>query len=132
MNTVPPPGSRRAVPSGLSEVQRRRLQQLLDDPDTWVLRTSWLAFLQHGNDATLIATDALSADQRAAALAWLRQQRHALHRELVGDESAPDGWLESLPLVQRLESLGPIGPRRHRLPPDRHAAAEGARVTPDG
>jgi hypothetical protein len=120
-----PGGSRRAVPRGMNAEQRARLQQLLDDPDTWVLRLSWEAFLTHGDPATLVETGALTADQRAAALAWLRQQRHALHRELAGDPIAPDGWLEALPLVQRLEELGPMGERGGRvvLPPADHRAA---------
>lgn len=122
-----PGGSRRAVPRGLNTEQRARLQQLLDDPDTWVQRLSWEAFLTHGDPATLVDTAALTADQRAAALAWLRQQRHALHRELAGGPVAPDGWLEALPLVQRLEQLGPIGQRSGRvvLPPPVHRAANG-------
>jgi hypothetical protein len=112
--------------------QRDRLQQLLDDPDTWVQRLSWQAFLADGGPATLVDTAELTADQRAAALAWLRQQRHALHRELVGSGIAPDGWLEALPLVQRLESLGPMGERDGRvvLPPADHRAAKGPVVRP--
>lgn len=120
-------GSRRAVPRGMNADQRDRLQRLLDDPDTWVHRLSWQAFLTHGGPATLVDTAELTADQRAAALAWLRQQRHALHRELVGEPIAPDGWLEALPIVQRLESLGPMGERGGRvdLPPADHRAAQG-------
>jgi hypothetical protein len=122
-----PGGSRRAVPRGLNTEQRERLQQLLDDPDTWVQRLSWEAFLTHGDPATLVDTAALTADQRAAALAWLRQQRHALHRELAGGPIAPDGWLEALPLVQRLEELGPMGTRSGPvvLPPAVLRAASG-------
>jgi hypothetical protein len=102
--TMPPrkPGSRRAVPRNLTDEQRERLRRLLDDPDTWVLRPGWEPYLLGGDEAPLVRTDELSADNRAAALAWLRQQRHALHRELVGPEVAPEGWLESLPLYQRL------------------------------
>jgi hypothetical protein len=104
---MPPtmPSSRRTVPARLTDEQRERLRFLLDDPDTWVLRPGWERFLLHGDHATLQATDDLSADHRTAALAWLRQQRHALYRALEGDPVAPDGWLESLPLVARLLSL---------------------------
>lgn len=100
------PASRRTVPTRLTEEQRDRLHFLLHDPDTWVLRPGWERFLLHGDHATLVRTDTLSSDHRAAALAWLRQQRHALHRALEGGEVAPDGWLESLPLVARLLELG--------------------------
>ncbi len=106
--TMPPrmPGSRRSVPRNLTESQRRRLRELLDDPDTWVLRPSWLRYLLDGDKGTLIHTDSLTADGRSAAIAWLRQQRHALYRALEGGEVAPEGWLESLPLYQRLTSGG--------------------------
>ena len=105
--TMPPAmaSSRRAVPARLTDAQRERLRFLLNDPDTWVLRPAWERFLLQGDHATLVATDELSADHRTAALAWLRQQRHALHRALEGDAVAPDGWLEQLPLVARLLAL---------------------------
>jgi len=96
------PGSRRAVPNNLTDAQRTRLRELLEDPDTWVLRPGWAPYLIDGDEGPLVRTDELSADHRAAAIAWLRQQRHALHRELEGDPVAPEGWLESLPLYQRL------------------------------
>jgi hypothetical protein len=104
---MPPkrPSSRRAVPARLTDEQRERLRFLLDDPDTWVLRLGWERFLLQGDHATLVATDELGPDHRTAALAWLRQQRHALHRALEGDPIAPDGWLEQLPLVARLLAL---------------------------
>lgn len=104
---MPPavPSSRRAVPERLTDAQRDRLRFLLDDPDTWVLRPGWERFLLHGDHASLVATDDLSADHRTAALAWLRQQRHALHRALEGGSIAPAGWLEGLPLVARLLAL---------------------------
>jgi hypothetical protein len=94
------PGHRRAVPPRLSAEARERLRWLLDDPDRWVLRTSWERYLATGDDALLVRTDDLTQDQRTAAAAWLRQQRHALHRALEGGERAPDGWLEALPMVR--------------------------------
>jgi hypothetical protein len=106
--------SRRAVPTRLTDEQRERLRFLLDDPDTWVLRPGWERFLLHGDHATLVATDTLSPDHRTAALAWLRQQRHALYRALEGDHVAPDGWLEGLPLVARLLALDQQGRRPER------------------
>jgi hypothetical protein len=95
-------GSRRDVPRDLTQPQRERLRELLDDPDTWVLRPGWAPYLLDGDEGPLVHTDDLTADHRSAAIAWLRQQRHALHRELEGGEVAPDGWLESLPLYRRL------------------------------
>jgi len=94
--------SRRAVPLALTDAQRERLRSLLDDPHTWVLRPGWEPYLLRGDEGTLVETDSLTNDHRAASIAWLRQQRHALHRALEGGEVAPEGWLESLPLYQRL------------------------------
>lgn len=96
------PGSRRIVPERLTDEQRDRLRALLEDPTTWVLRPGWRPFLLEGDLTRLVPTDELTRDQRAAALAWLRQQRHALHRALEGGGSAPDGWLERFKMVQRL------------------------------
>ena len=101
---MPPrmPGSRRSVPRNLTTEQRERLRTLLEDPETWVLRPGWLRFLLDGDEGQIVATSQLNADERAAALAWLKQQRHALYQVLEGAERAPDGWLERLPLYQRL------------------------------
>lgn len=113
-STMPPhgPGSRRAVPVVLDDAARARLRWLLDDPDSWVLRPGWEPFLCHGDRAPLVRTDALRRDELLAALAWLRQQRHALYtalehpdRGLAAGLRAPDGWLESSGLWQRLERL---------------------------
>jgi hypothetical protein len=103
--TMPPhtPGSRRVVPDRLDAAQRERLRGLLEDPDTWVLRPTWERYVLHGDDALLVRPEDLTRDHRIAALAWLRQQRHRLYHALEGGRIAPDGWLESLPLVQRFE-----------------------------
>ena len=103
--TMPPagPGSRRAVPPRLSGEQRERLRWLLEDPELWVLRTEWEQFLATGDRRTLVRTADLTKDQRAAAIAWLEQQRHALHAVLEGGREAPPGWLEGFPLYQRLQ-----------------------------
>lgn len=90
------------MPARLDEDQRGRLRFLLEDPDTWVLRPGWEPFLLTGDHARLLRTDDLTKDHRTAALAWLRQQRHALHQVLEGGKRAPDGWLEGFPLYQRL------------------------------
>jgi hypothetical protein len=96
------PGASRTVPWRLTDEQRDRLRWLLEDPDQWVLRTKWDRFVFEGDDTALVSTDALTADQRVAALAWLRQQRHALHHALEGGRIAPDGWLEGFGLYERL------------------------------
>ncbi len=102
--TMPPrlASARRSVPRNLTEVQRDRLRRLLEDPDTWVLRPGWEPYLLDGDEGPLVDPRELSPDHRAAAVAWLRQQRHALHRELEGSDVAPDGWLENLPLYGRM------------------------------
>lgn len=97
--------SRRIVPNRLDDAQLQRLRHLLEDPDTWVLRPGWESYLLHGNRNALVRTDTLNDDHLVAAVAWLRQQRHALYRALEGGEVAPDGWLESLPQVARLLEL---------------------------
>jgi hypothetical protein len=98
------PGASRMVPRRLTEEQRDRLRWLLDDPDQWVLRTGWHRFLLDGDRTPLVRTESLTADQRSAALAWLRQQRHSLHQALEGDRIAPEGWLEGFGLYRRLAS----------------------------
>lgn len=105
-------GHRRAVPARLDDEQRRRLRWLLDDPNSWVLRANWERYLATGENALIITTDKLTRDQRNAALAWLRQQRHALHRALEGGDRAPEGWLERFPMYQELiRELAPLDPR---------------------
>jgi hypothetical protein len=98
------PGHRRAVPPRLSDEARERLRWLLHDPHHWVLRTSWERYLATGEESLLVRTDALTQDQRVAAAAWLRQQRHALHRALEGADRAPDGWLDELPMVRAFDA----------------------------
>ncbi|WP_157041843.1 hypothetical protein [Nitriliruptor alkaliphilus] len=99
-------GYRRAVPPHLDEEARQRLRWLLDDPEHWVLRTSWERYLRTGDQSLLITTDQLTQDQRVAAAAWLGQQRHALHRAIEGGDRAPDGWLEELPMMRAFVRRG--------------------------
>lgn len=99
------PGWRRTIPAQLTGAQRQRLRGLVHDPDTWVLRSAWDSYLLDGEDGRLIDPADLSADHLVASLEWLRQQRHPLHRVLEGGRRAPEGWLESLPLHQRLSEL---------------------------
>lgn len=42
-------------------------------------------------------------DDRIAAQAWLRQQRHALYSTIHGGERAPRGWVAGLPLYRGLQ-----------------------------
>lgn len=93
-------GYRRAVPPSMNEESSERLRWLLHDPEHWVLRTNWERYLRTGDQNLLVTTDQLTQDQRNAAAAWLGQQRHALHRALVGGDRAPEGWLEELPMMQ--------------------------------
>jgi hypothetical protein len=98
-------GSRRTVPLELNAAQRDRLRELLEDPDTWVLRHAWDDYLLDGRPGTVVDPVTLNRDHLVAAIAWLEQQRHPLYRAMEGGTRAPDGWLESLPLHRRLEEL---------------------------
>lgn len=103
--TMPPdlPGSQRVVPVHPSDSQIKRLMDLLEQDRSWVLRPSWRRYLDEGQDDG-VPISSLTRDQRIAALAWLRQQRHRLHAVLEGGTYAPDGWLERLPLYRALEA----------------------------
>lgn len=98
-------GWRRTVPAQLTPVQRERLRDLIEDPDTWVLRHAWDAYLLDGDPGRIVDPATLSAGHLVSALEWLRQQRHPLYRALEGGQRAPEGWLESLPLYRRLGEL---------------------------
>jgi hypothetical protein len=104
-STKPPngPGSRRAVPEHPTPRQVELLRELVDQDKRWILRPHWDAYLAERVDldeGTDIAR--LTRDQRVAARSWLRQQTHVLHARLVGGRTAPDGWLEGLPLYEAL------------------------------
>ncbi len=61
----------------------------------------WLAT---GDDEHTVPIRSMTGDDRLAARAWLRQQRHVLHRTLVGEcVRAPEGWIEDRPLYRALE-----------------------------
>lgn len=90
------------MPDHLDERQRALLRWLLEDPDHWVRRTKWEQFLLQCDESVVVKTDELTNDQKVAALAWLRQQRHHLHVALEGRGPAPAGWLEAFPLYERL------------------------------
>lgn len=103
--TQPPstPGSRRAIPVQPTRQQAERMEALLRQDRDWVLRGDWESYLRTGAPWTLRPVDGLTRDQRIAALEWLRQQRHRLHQVVEGQERAPAGWLEDLPLYRALQ-----------------------------
>jgi hypothetical protein len=98
-------GWRRSVPAKLTPEQLDRLRGLIEDPDTWVLRHAWDAYLLDGEPGRVVDPATLSTGHLVSAIEWLRQQRHPLYRALEGGQRAPEGWLESLPLYQRLREL---------------------------
>lgn len=105
--TMPPnaPGSRRIVPPRPTTRQRQLLGELLGQGKRWVLRGDWRRYLEDGlieDEGCRIET--LSRDQRVAARSWLAQQQHRLHEVTEGGALAPEGWIETTPLYQALES----------------------------
>lgn len=119
-------GSRRTIPAFPTDAQRDRLRRLAEDPDTWVLRQHWDRYLFAGELHTATDPATLSPDHQQAALAWLRQQRHALYRAIEGGRRAPDGWLEGLPLYQHLEELAAAAPPSREEARSRRRAQERA------
>ncbi len=99
------PGSRRTVPLRLNAEQCARLRALVEDPDTWVLRHAWDGYLLDGEPGRVVDPADLTRDHLVAAIEWLRQQRHPIYRALEGGDRAPQGWLERLPLYERLSEL---------------------------
>lgn len=96
------PDSRRSVPSVISEDQRLWLKALLEQSEWWVLRGDWENYMREGESFNSSISN-MTRDQCCAALAWLGQQRHALHRAVEGGRLAPDGWLEQQPLFVALQ-----------------------------
>lgn len=104
--TMPPhtPGWSRRVPVSPNPDTAHLLRGLLLQKDAWVLRPSWAKYLRTGDRDCLVAIDWLSRDHLVAIHAWLRQQRHALHRAIEGGAIAPDGWIEATPLYDYVRS----------------------------
>lgn len=106
----------RTIPPKPSPEARARLTELLEQDHGWHLRGAWSAWLG-GEEFTMTPIADLTPDQRIAAMAWLRQQRHALHRVIEGVKGrsphrAPDGWIEDQPIYRALASGDwPTGPR---------------------
>lgn len=97
------PGTRRAVPTRPRPGQVEQLRRLLHQSEHWVRRPDWDDYLDERTPPVTCPISGFTAGQCVGALAWLRQQRHALHRVVEGSTPAPDGWLEGLPLHQALE-----------------------------
>lgn len=105
-NTTPPPGlgHLRAVPRRVNAQQRTNLEKLLANTNSWVLRFAWEEYLKSGDLHALTPIEKLTTDQRAAGVAWLTQQQHALYWALFNELAAPDGWIETQPLMQQLRA----------------------------
>lgn len=97
------PGARRVIPLVITDTETKHLQQLLEQDRAWVVRARWVRWLREGQASHTIPISRMNRDDRIAACAWLRQQRHALHDTVHGGRRAPDGWVTSLPLYQGLQ-----------------------------
>lgn len=97
------PGNRRAVPTFPTDAHVEHLRDWIGQGDYWVRRTEWATWLDTGVSRHFPVTS-LTQDQCVAALAWLRQQQHALHRAIEGGVLAPVGWIDKLPLHLAIES----------------------------
>lgn len=100
--TMPPhtPGLRRTIPPDPSPDVLEYLRRLLRQDEGWVRRPHWSAYLATGDAKHLRPLEELTRNQLVAVHAWIRQQRHELHRALEGGRIAPDGWVESFPLYE--------------------------------
>ncbi len=96
------PGSRRVIPLVISQTETEHLRRLLEQDEAWVGRARWVRWLEDGQLSDTMPIDDMEHDDRIAACAWLRQQRHALHGTVEGGRRAPDGWVEDLPLYRGL------------------------------
>lgn len=78
------------------------LRDLLEQREVWVTRARWPRWLDSGEHDDTTPIDGMVHDDRLAACAWLRQQRHVLHDTVAGGGPAPDGWIEDRPLYRAL------------------------------
>ena len=91
------------IPLVITDTETTHLQQLLEQDRAWVVRARWVRWLREGQPSDTVPIDSLVHDDRIAACAWLRQQRHTLHQTIHGSGlRAPDGWVTDLPLYQGL------------------------------
>ena len=96
------PGSRRVIPLVITEDERTHLRSLLEQDEVWVGRARWPRWLRHGQQNDTMPIDEMRHDDRIAACAWLRQQRHSLYETVEAGSRAPAGWIEDLPLYKGL------------------------------
>lgn len=96
------PGSRRVIPLVITETETTHLRQLLEQDQVWIGRARWVRWLREGRPSDTMPIAAMLPDDRIAACAWLRQQRHALYDTVRGGERAPHGWVTALPLYRGL------------------------------
>ena len=90
------------IPLVISASQTAHLRELLNQDEVWVGRARWVRWLQDAQRSDTMAIEDMRHDDRIAACAWLRQQRHALYDAIEGGERAPEGWVEDLPLFRGL------------------------------
>ena len=94
------------IPLVVTDTEVVHLRELLEQGEVWVGRARWVRWLEDGDHADTMPIEAMRHDDRIAACAWLRQQRHALHDALEGGMRAPAGWIEDLPLYRGLQPDG--------------------------
>jgi len=82
----------------IDPAQTANLRALLNQDQVWVGRARWVRWLNSGDSADTTPISDMVVDDRIASCAWLRKQRHLLYATVEDGESAPDGWVESLPL----------------------------------
>lgn len=90
------------IPLVITDDETRHLRALLEQGEVWVGRARWVRWLREGQDRDTMPIIDMIHDDRIAACAWLRQQRHALFGTVKGGTRAPGGWVEELPLYRGL------------------------------
>lgn len=86
----------------VTDQETTHLEALLEQDESWVLRARWVRWLERGDATDTVPIAAMDHDDRIAACAWLRQQRHVLHDTIEGGMRAPQGWIEQQPLYRGL------------------------------
>lgn len=90
------------MPLVITETQVQHLRELLEQDEVWVGRARWGRWLHHADPGDTMRIEDMVHDDRIAACAWLRQQRHVLHDTIEGTGPAPDGWIQQRPLYRGL------------------------------
>jgi hypothetical protein len=108
---VPPPRvhpTNRVVPAFTLPHHVEHLRWLLGQSTWWVPRGAWPRWLEDGDTGLCHPIDDMLRDERIAALSWIVQQQHVLHRLLVdGGGPAPVDWADELPLSLALRPHAP-------------------------